>query len=163
MNIKLSRISLAFTVSVSFSTLANNVVSGSEVIADADIVVNAKSYVSLTITPIEGLTITDIKKGKQTKVATLNLIGNNLAVRMINPNSDYPYCTIAVGTNNRNNTAAFCLGGDMSHSFVDNGNTYYPVSPGVNYLRSGQYNAIGKSKVGVDTYKVSMELVEYTL
>ncbi|EJL6681037.1 hypothetical protein VCSRO12_1171 [Vibrio cholerae] len=166
MNIKFSRITLALMASVSFSSLANNVISGSEVIADADIIVNADSLVSVTITPIDGLTVEDINKGAQTKVATLGLTSSNsasnYAVRMVNPNPEYPYCTVAVGTNNSNNSAEFCLGGDSDFNFIYNGNTYYNVSSGTGYLRAGNDNR-AKYKVGPDTYKVRMELVKYTL
>ncbi|EJL6325682.1 hypothetical protein ACPD0F_003652 [Vibrio cholerae] len=166
MNIKFSRIALALIASVSFSSLANNVLSGSEVIADADIIVNADSLVSVMITPIDGLTVEDINKGAQTKVATLSLTSSNsasnYAVRMVNPNPEYPYCTVAVGTNNSNNSAEFCLGGDSGFNFVHNGNTYYKVSSGTGYLRAGNDNR-AKYKVGADTYKVRMELVKYTL
>ncbi|ELL3752078.1 hypothetical protein ACPFUK_002898 [Vibrio cholerae] len=165
MNMKSCRvaIALALITPMSFSALANNVVSGSEVIADADIVVNTNSSLSFTVTPVEGLTVADIKQGAKTNVATLNLTGSNLALRMVNAIPDYPYCTVAVGTNNSDNTAEFCFGGDTANSFVDSGNTYYKVSEGTNYLRSGNDNGSGKYKVGADTYKVTMELVEYTL
>ncbi|ELL3752072.1 hypothetical protein RUK35_002206 [Vibrio cholerae] len=166
MNAKFSLVTLALMATVSFSALANNVVSGSELIADADIIVNKNSLVSVTIAPIDGLTVEDINKGAQTKVATLSLTSSNpasnFAVRMVNPNTEYPYCTVAVGTNNSNNSAEFCLGGDSSFNFIHNGNTYYKVSSGTGYLRAGNDNR-AKHKVGADTYKVRMELVEYTL
>ncbi|MBO1386553.1 hypothetical protein BVJ60_17485 [Vibrio cholerae] len=162
MNIKLSRIALALMASVSFSALANNVVSGSEVIAEADIVVNADSNLSLTITPIAGLTVSDINKGAVTKVANMNLTGTNLAVRMINAVADYPYCAVSFGNNNPSNTMQICLGEGTVNNFVYNGFTYYPVSEGSNYLRAGNDNA-KLFNVGPDTYRVMLELVQYTL
>ncbi|MBO1386295.1 hypothetical protein BVJ60_16140 [Vibrio cholerae] len=166
MNIKLSRIALGLMASVSFSALANNVVSGSAVIAEADIVVNADSNLSLTIAPIAGLTVSDLKKG-QTKVANINVTSSdfmsNLAVRMVNANTQFPYCTVAVGTYNSNNTATFCLGDLKFTAFESNGFIYYPVSHGANYLRSGQWNVDGVTNPGADSYRVSMELVQYTL
>ncbi|EJL6770342.1 hypothetical protein NMS85_003682, partial [Vibrio cholerae] len=141
--------------------------SGSEVIAEADITVNAVSSLSFTINPIQGLTVADIIKGSATKVANFNINStnpaSNLALRMVNPNPDYPYCTVAVGTNNSDNTAEFCIGGTVDYgSFVDSGNTYYKVSQGTHYLRSSNDNQ-GMYKVGADTYKVAVELVEFTL
>ncbi|EJL6325857.1 hypothetical protein NMR44_003671, partial [Vibrio cholerae] len=144
-----------------------------EVIAEADITVNAISSLSLTLTPIQGLTVADIKKGPETKVANMNVNStnpaSNLALRMVNAQSDYPHCTLAVGANDSNNTAAFCLattpGGDISSTptFEQNGNKYYEVVSGATYLRSGAWNRDGYTNVQPDTYKVAVELVEFTL
>lgn len=171
MNMKSSRVALALALitPMSFSALAETVLSGSEVIAEADITVKAISSLSLTLTPIEGLTVADIKKGPETKVANINLTSSNpaskIAIRMLAANPSSPYCTVASGTNDSKNTAEFCLPVDLGFisSFTDKGNVYYEFASGPTYLRSSAWNKDGHTNVQPDTYKVSVEAVEFTL
>ncbi len=171
MNMKSSRVALALALitPMSFSALAESVVPGSEVIAEAEITVLASNSLSLTLTPIAGLTVADLQKGQATKVANMNLTSSNpasrIAVRMLDANPLAAYCGLAYGTNDSNNKAEFCLpdNGDLISNFTDKGNVYYTIKSGPTYLRSSASNGDGTFNVQADTYKIGVELVEFTL
>ncbi len=169
MNMKSSRVALALALitPMSFSALAKSVVPGSEVIAEAEITVLATNSLSLTLTPITGLTVADIQKGQATKVANMNLTSSNpasrIAVRMLDADPSAPYCTVASGTNDSNNKAEFCLPQSLISNFTDKGNVYYEIPSGPTYIRSSASNGDGTFNVQADTYKIGVELVEFTL
>lgn len=163
MNIKLSHIALVLMASASFSAVAESVVSGTSQTADADFVVNATSTIGLSITPFNNLSVADIETGTA-KVGTFTVIGTDTAVRMINADATHSHCSWVTGITNSANKIAICMG-TSSGSFVDNGFKYYKRAAGSYNLHSGSYNSTGAggAVVGADTYKLSMELVQYTL
>ncbi|HHQ4758165.1 TPA: hypothetical protein ACSP2Z_003014 [Aeromonas hydrophila] len=163
MNIKFSHIALALIASTSFSAVAEKKIDQGipPVIADAEVTVRGVSKLSLGITPVENLTVEDIKKGS-TVLAKFKLTGDNVAVRMVNADSKFPYCTISAGNLNAKNKLELCIKYDSkkNESFLADGSTYYIFQAGEYDIRAGGVN---NNNIGVDTYKFTMEAVSYTL
>ncbi|MFM5567317.1 hypothetical protein ACET8I_12260 [Aeromonas veronii] len=164
MTFKFSHVALVFVASASFFAAAENIVPGSQVLANADIVVSQDSTLSLTLNPVANLTVSDIRKGRATTVAKFKVdgsSGDNAAVRLVGANPSYPDCAYLLGSSNKNNKMEVCLD-YPSEKFVDNGNTYYKYGNGEYQVKGGGDNVQPTMPVGADTYKLSMELVRYT-
>ena len=133
MNIKLSHIALALITSVSFSAVAENVVPDSGVTADADVTIVGGSTLSLSIAPVTGVTVEQVRKASTANkviLAKYKLIGDNAAVRMVNADAKYPYCTTSAGTSFNDNKLEICIDDQDAKKFSVNSNTYYKLNAG---------------------------------
>ncbi|MGR1254925.1 hypothetical protein [Aeromonas veronii] len=165
MNFKFSRIALAFVASASFCAAAETIVPGSAVVSEADIIVLQDAAVGLTITPEANLTVSAIKQGAVTDIAKFNVSGNNAAVRLLNGHPAGPHCGYIFGTTDNTNKIEVCLKGAVAQDKFDaNGSTYFKAAAGEHAIRGGGDNKSPQlTSVGADTYKLAMEVVQYTL
>ncbi|MFM5568951.1 hypothetical protein ACET8I_20725 [Aeromonas veronii] len=165
MTVKISHVVMAIIASTPFSPFAQNILAGSEVVAEADIIVTKDSPLGLSITPETNLTVADIRKGALTTIAKFRVSGSsggNAAVRLLNSTPGYPYCAYILGSSDSNNKFEVCLG-DVAENFVANNNTYYKYSDGEYIVRGGGDNRYPNlTPVAPDSYKMAMELVRYT-
>lgn len=166
MNMKLSHVALALLTSTSFYAAAATIVAGSEVKAEADIVVSADSPVGLAITPVANLTVVDIKKGPSTIIARMDVKGESVALHMVNSDASYPHCSWITGQDDNTNKIHACFPVNNGNPYLTiDGKAYYPYTEGKGHtIVSGSNNAnpAKGSKVGVDTYKLSLEAIKYT-
>ncbi|MBW3781456.1 hypothetical protein GL270_09410 [Aeromonas veronii] len=166
MNMKISHVAFAMIACTSFSAAAiDSVVAGTAVAVDAAINVSAPSAVGLTITPASNVSLSDIKKGDAV-LGNFTVTGTNAAVRMVDQDAVNKQCTMAKGSNNAANTLLICMNinaTDIANSFEDAGFKYYKYADGTKKnLRTYEYNKYGDNP-GADTYKFTMEVVNYTI
>lgn len=166
MNMKISHVAFAMIACTSFSAAAiGSVVAGTAVTVDAAINVSAPSAVGLTITPASYVSLSDIKKGGVV-LGNFTVTGTQAAVRMVDQDPANKHCTMAKGSNNAANTLLICMhvsSTDIANSFEDAGFRYYKYANGSkNNLGTYEYGKYGDNP-GADTYKFSMEVVNYTI
>lgn len=162
MKIKFSHIALAVIASSSFSAVAAEaLVTGQVVTAEENIIVTGGSSLGLTITALPDLTVAKVKLGDKTNVAKFNVTGTNVAVRMVNADAKFKYCSVLSGTDNTENKMAVCLR-QSDGGFDIGADRYYKFNEGQHFLRSGNDN-ISIYNAAADTYKVTMEAVQYTM
>ncbi|MFM5567315.1 hypothetical protein ACET8I_12250 [Aeromonas veronii] len=164
MNFKLSHIALAFVASVSFYAAAENVIPNSVVVSDANITVAQDASVGIVITPESGVTVSAVKTGGPVSFAKFKLSGKNVAVRFLDAQPQIPNCTFIYGINDKKNKIDVCMDG-LFNQFDAGGFTYSKGDAGIEYdIRGGSDNAVpAVTTVGGDTYKLTMEAVQYTL
>lgn len=164
MTFKLSHVALAFVASASLCAAAETLVPSSKVSADANIIVSQDAKLTLAITPVANLTVSDVKKGKTTTVAKFKVggsTGDNTAVRLRASEPHNPTCADLRGVSNNHNKMQVCLD-SPPEKLVDDGVTYYKYGNGEFAVVSSPANTNPAMPVGIDTYNMAMELVRYT-
>lgn len=159
-SIKISNVAVALLASTSFYAAAETIVPGSAVTVEADIVVSAGSAIGLEVIPAQGLTVGKLLD-EATKLATLKVTGNNAAIRLINADPTATHCAWVNGVNNNTNKVQMCLN-QSNGPLTIGGVRYWKYAAGEHGLHPGTSNSnAGLAKLGADTYKVSLEAIQY--